>query len=161
MCRQRDLLQYSIMMDRALLKTKISLLVLPPQTGKWVLHGWYSDYRQDNCTTDRKKISCVVAQCLTIPALQNTISQPGRSGYPKSSGRVIRVLKNSGIENCYPIRDKKNTTRNFGFGFGYYPIYPKYIKWQWTLKEHIFLRRTRTGQIFIKLFNHRCQNATQ
>jgi hypothetical protein len=93
--------------------------------------------------------------------------QPGRLGYPKSSGRVIWVLKNSGIENCYPIRDKKKTipaisgTRNFGFGFGYYPIYPKYIKWQWTLKEHIFLRRTRTGQIFIKLFNHRCQTVTQ
>lgn len=26
-----------------------------------------------------------------------------RSGYPISSGRVIRVLKKSGNENCYPI----------------------------------------------------------
>jgi hypothetical protein len=25
------------------------------------------------------------------------------SGYPKISGRVIRVVRNSGIENCYPI----------------------------------------------------------
>jgi hypothetical protein len=33
--------------------------------------------------------------------------RPGRSGYPKSSGRIIWVLKNSGIENCYLIRDKK------------------------------------------------------
>jgi hypothetical protein len=28
--------------------------------------------------------------------------RPGRSGYPISSGLVIRVLKNSGNENCYP-----------------------------------------------------------
>jgi hypothetical protein len=27
----------------------------------------------------------------------------GRSGYPISSGRVIRVLRNSGNENHYPI----------------------------------------------------------
>jgi hypothetical protein len=27
----------------------------------------------------------------------------GHSGYPKISGRVIRVVRNSGIENCYPI----------------------------------------------------------
>jgi hypothetical protein len=27
----------------------------------------------------------------------------GRSGYPISSGRVIRVLRNSGNEICYPI----------------------------------------------------------
>jgi hypothetical protein len=27
----------------------------------------------------------------------------GHSGYPKISGRVIRVVGNSGIENCYPI----------------------------------------------------------
>jgi hypothetical protein len=42
-------------------------------------------------------------------------TQPGRSGYPKSSGRVIRVLKNSGIQNCYPIRDKKNNIRKFEY----------------------------------------------
>jgi hypothetical protein len=27
----------------------------------------------------------------------------GHSGYPKNSGRVIRVVGNSGIKNCYPI----------------------------------------------------------
>jgi hypothetical protein len=27
----------------------------------------------------------------------------GHSGYPKISGRVIRVVGNSGTENCYPI----------------------------------------------------------
>jgi hypothetical protein len=27
----------------------------------------------------------------------------GRSGYPISSGRVIRILRNSGNENHYPI----------------------------------------------------------
>jgi len=28
---------------------------------------------------------------------------PGHSGYPIFSGRVIRVIQNSGNENCYPI----------------------------------------------------------
>jgi hypothetical protein len=27
----------------------------------------------------------------------------GHSGYPKNAGRVIRVVGNSGIKNCYPI----------------------------------------------------------
>jgi hypothetical protein len=44
--------------------------------------------------------------------------QPGRSGYPKSSGRVIRVLKNSGIENCYPIREKKTIPAISDSGLG-------------------------------------------
>jgi hypothetical protein len=54
----------------------------------------------------------------------------GRSGYPKISGRVIRVFKISGFENRYPklqrvlqypkIRVPEiSGTRNFGFGFGY------------------------------------------
>jgi hypothetical protein len=30
-------------------------------------------------------------------------SKAGHSGYPKNSGRVIRVVRNSGIKNCYPI----------------------------------------------------------
>jgi hypothetical protein len=34
------------------------------------------------------------------------LAKPGRSGYPKSLGQVIRVLKNSGIKNCYLIRKK-------------------------------------------------------
>jgi hypothetical protein len=29
--------------------------------------------------------------------------EAGHSGYPKISGRVIRVVRNSGIENCYSI----------------------------------------------------------
>jgi hypothetical protein len=29
-------------------------------------------------------------------------SRPGRSGYPKFSGRVIRVIKISGFRKCYP-----------------------------------------------------------
>jgi hypothetical protein len=27
----------------------------------------------------------------------------GHSGYPKNLGRVIRVVENLGIKNCYPI----------------------------------------------------------
>jgi hypothetical protein len=31
------------------------------------------------------------------------VAKAGHSGYPKNSGRVIRVVGNSGIKNCYPI----------------------------------------------------------
>jgi hypothetical protein len=34
---------------------------------------------------------------------QFTGHKAGHSGYLKILGRVIRVVKNSGIENCYPI----------------------------------------------------------
>jgi hypothetical protein len=36
-----------------------------------------------------------------------TGSKTGRSGYPFNSGRVVRVLLNSGNGNCYPIAAKK------------------------------------------------------
>jgi hypothetical protein len=29
-------------------------------------------------------------------------ARPGHSGYPKISGRVIRVIKSSGFRKCYP-----------------------------------------------------------
>jgi hypothetical protein len=32
----------------------------------------------------------------------DTVGHPGRSGYPQSSGRVVRVLKSSGNKICYP-----------------------------------------------------------
>jgi hypothetical protein len=48
----------------------------------------------------------------------------GRSGYPISSGRVIRVLRNLGSENHYPISAPEKhypqiqVPAKIGFGFG-------------------------------------------
>jgi hypothetical protein len=50
----------------------------------------------------------------------------GHSGYPKNSGRVIRVVGNSGIKNCYPIfvlkkhYSKFRVPDNSGSGFTQY-----------------------------------------
>jgi hypothetical protein len=52
-------------------------------------------------------------------------SKTGHSGYPKILGRVIRVVGNSGIENCYPIfAPKKHYPKfqvpdNLGSGSGF------------------------------------------
>jgi hypothetical protein len=54
-------------------------------------------------------------------------SRGGRSGYPISSGWVIRVLRNSGNENNYPISaPEKHYPQKSGSGSGY-PIYPKSV----------------------------------
>jgi hypothetical protein len=48
----------------------------------------------------------------------------GRSGIPENSGRVVRVFKNSGIQQLNPnstryyLIPEISGTRNFGFGFG-------------------------------------------
>jgi hypothetical protein len=42
------------------------------------------------------------------PAKPAPSSSPGRSGYPKSSGRVFRVSKSSGNKIRYPIGASKN-----------------------------------------------------
>jgi hypothetical protein len=39
---------------------------------------------------------------LHVPINMMILSRGGRSGYPKISGRVIRVFKISGFENRYP-----------------------------------------------------------
>jgi hypothetical protein len=57
-------------------------------------------------------------------------SKTGRSGYPFNSGRVVRVLLNSGNGNCYPIAAKKKRYPQVRVRVRVYPIYPKYIKAQ-------------------------------
>jgi hypothetical protein len=40
-------------------------------------------------------------------------AHPGRSGYPNFSGRVVRVIRNSGIEKRYPISAPKYHSPKF------------------------------------------------
>jgi hypothetical protein len=75
------------------------------------------------------------------------VSKSGHSGYPISSGRVIRVLRNSGNEICYPITAPKKRYPQIRVRIRLYPIYPKYIESQYTLKQHRILHRTSTGHI--------------
>jgi len=64
-------------------------------------------------------------------------SSPGHSGYPKISGQVIRVAKNSGSRNQYPIFTPKNYYPMFGYPiirvqvrvFPNYPIFSEMANW--------------------------------
>jgi hypothetical protein len=58
------------------------------------------------------------------------MAKTGRSGYPFNSGRVVRVLLNSGNGNWYPIAAKKKRYPQVRVRVRVYPIYPKYIKAQ-------------------------------
>jgi hypothetical protein len=61
--------------------------------------------------------------CLSFVA-SLVMHRGGRSGYPISSGRVIRVLRNTGNENHYPISAPEKhylqirVPAKIGFGFG-------------------------------------------
>jgi hypothetical protein len=46
-------------------------------------------------------------QEVNSPSKPSDTPKTGRSGYPFNSGRVVRVLLNSGNGNCYPIAAKK------------------------------------------------------
>jgi hypothetical protein len=54
----------------------------------------------------------------------SVLRRAGRSGIPENSGRVVRVFKNSGIQQLNPnstryyLIPEISGTRNFGFGFG-------------------------------------------
>jgi hypothetical protein len=66
----------------------------------------------------------VTARCLVFVCQGEEGGRGGRSGYPISSGRVIRVLRNSGNENHYPISAPEKhypqiwVPAKIGFGFG-------------------------------------------
>jgi len=66
-------------------------------------------------------------------------AKAGRSGYPIFSGRVIRVIQNSGNENCYPILPPKKhypqirVPDNSGSGSGITRYTQIYRKQQTTL----------------------------
>jgi hypothetical protein len=67
----------------------------------------------------------------------------GRSGYPISSGRVIRVLRNSGNENHYPISTPEKhypqiwVPAKIGFGFRL-PNLPEIYNQSIQLNTHNF-----------------------
>jgi hypothetical protein len=50
----------------------------------------------------------------------------GRSGYPKISGRVIRVFKISGFENRYPKLQRVLQYPKFRVRVRVFPNYPNY-----------------------------------
>jgi hypothetical protein len=58
-----------------------------------------------------------------VPEILVVVPRGGRSGYPISSGQVIRVLWNSGNENHYPISAQEKhypqirVPTKIGFGF--------------------------------------------
>ena len=66
-------------------------------------------------------------------------NKPGRSGYSIFSGQVIRVIQNSGNENCYPILPPKKhysqirVPDNSGSGSGITRYTQIYRKQQTTL----------------------------